>query len=97
MGTPSRTAAVLARFAAFAVICLPALVAAQDVAKEAPPGAPAAWNAITIRHVLTHTSGIPKFTSFPEFRALLRLRSASGVTPARREDARIDTPPSSDL
>ncbi len=25
------------------------------------PGAPAAWNAITVRHLLTHTSGIPDY------------------------------------
>src|SRR6185312_6823892 len=30
---------------------------------EAPP----AWNGITIRHLLTHTSGIPSFTSIPHF------------------------------
>ena len=147
MGTPSRTAAVLARCTAFAVVCLPALVAAQDTArmeelirarvddgtftgavlvargdeiilskgyglanrewsipnspstkfrlgsitkqftaaailkladqgklgiddpvKKHWPAAPAAWDAVTIRHALTHTSGIPNFTSFPEFR-----------------------------
>ena len=30
---------------------------------ESPP----AWNGITIRHLLTHTSGIPSFTSIPQF------------------------------
>jgi len=28
---------------------------------------PAAWQPITVRHLLTHTSGIPNFTSFPDF------------------------------
>ncbi|WP_232831411.1 serine hydrolase [Peristeroidobacter agariperforans] len=29
--------------------------------------APAAWDSVTLEHLLTHTSGIPNFTSFPEF------------------------------
>jgi len=29
--------------------------------------APATWNAITIRHLLTHTSGIPSYTGIPHF------------------------------
>ncbi len=28
---------------------------------------PPAWQAITIKHLLTHTSGIPNYTSFPDF------------------------------
>jgi D-alanyl-D-alanine carboxypeptidase len=30
--------------------------------------APAAWNGITVRHLLTHTSGIPDFTKLGEFK-----------------------------
>ncbi len=30
-------------------------------------GAPITWNAITIRHLLTHTSGIPSYTAIPKF------------------------------
>jgi CubicO group peptidase (beta-lactamase class C family) len=33
------------------------------------PDAPAAWSKITIYNVLTHTSGIPSFTGFPDYRA----------------------------
>jgi CubicO group peptidase (beta-lactamase class C family) len=29
--------------------------------------APTAWEKITIYHLLTHTSGIPNFTSFPDY------------------------------
>src|SRR5262249_53252893 len=39
----------------------------DDPVKKYMPDAPAAWDRITIYNVLTHTSGIPNFTSFPEY------------------------------
>ncbi|MCU1256488.1 MAG: beta-lactamase [Candidatus Angelobacter sp.] len=39
----------------------------EDPVKKYMPDAPAAWDKITIFHVLTHTSGIPSLTSFPDF------------------------------
>jgi CubicO group peptidase (beta-lactamase class C family) len=39
----------------------------EDPVKKYMPDAPTAWDKITIFHVLTHTSGIPSFTSFPDF------------------------------
>lgn len=42
----------------------------EDPVKKYLPDAPAAWNAITIFHLLTHSSGIPNFTSFPEYAKL---------------------------
>ncbi len=39
----------------------------QDLVKKYVPDAPAAWDKITIYHLLTHTSGIPNFTSFPDY------------------------------
>ena len=36
-----------------------------DPVKKYLPDAPAAWDKITIHHVLTHTAGIPSFTAFP--------------------------------
>ena len=34
------------------------------------PDAPAAWDRITIFNLLTHSSGIPNFTAFPEYASL---------------------------
>jgi len=39
----------------------------SDPIKKYLPDAPAAWDKITIFNLLTHTSGIPNFTSFPEY------------------------------
>jgi CubicO group peptidase (beta-lactamase class C family) len=41
-----------------------------DAVKKYLPDAPAAWDKVTIYHVLTHTSGIASFTGFPEYAKL---------------------------
>ena len=41
-----------------------------DPIKKYMPDAPAAWDKITFFHLLTHTSGIPNFTSFPNYPSL---------------------------
>jgi CubicO group peptidase (beta-lactamase class C family) len=42
----------------------------DDPIRNYLPDAPAAWDKITIFHVLTHTAGIPSFTSGPEYAKL---------------------------
>ncbi len=39
----------------------------DDPVSKYVPNAPAAWAKITIYNLLTHTSGIPNFTNFPEY------------------------------
>jgi CubicO group peptidase (beta-lactamase class C family) len=39
----------------------------DDPIKKYVPDAPAAWDAITIFNLLTHSSGIPNFTSLPDY------------------------------
>ena len=39
----------------------------DDPVSKYMPDAPAAWSKITIYNVLTHTSGIPSFTGFPDY------------------------------
>src|SRR5690348_14997391 len=51
----------------------------EDPVKKYMPDAPAAWDKITIFHVLTHTSGIPSFTSFPDYES----REAQAMTPEK--------------
>ncbi len=42
----------------------------SDPIKKYLSDAPAAWDKITIFHVLTHTAGIPNFTNFPDYAKL---------------------------
>lgn len=41
----------------------------EDPVKKYLPDAPEAWDQITIFNLLTHTSGIPNFTEFPDYRS----------------------------
>jgi CubicO group peptidase (beta-lactamase class C family) len=51
----------------------------DDPVKKYMPDAPAAWDKITIFHVLTHTSGIPSFTGFPDYDS----RETQAMTPEK--------------
>jgi CubicO group peptidase (beta-lactamase class C family) len=65
----------------------------NDPVKKYMPDAPAAWDKVTIASVLSHTSGIPSFTSFPDYHA----KEATPTTPAelvaRFRDKPLDFPP----
>jgi CubicO group peptidase (beta-lactamase class C family) len=39
----------------------------EDPVKKHWPDAPPAWDGVTIFHLLTHSSGIPNFTNYPEY------------------------------
>src|ERR1022692_2520892 len=39
----------------------------NDPVKKYMPDAPATWDKVTVYHLLTHTSGIPDFTRFPDY------------------------------
>jgi CubicO group peptidase (beta-lactamase class C family) len=47
---------------------------------------PTRWQQITIHHLLTHTSGMPDFTSFPDFKIIMRSPSSPTETIARFKD-----------
>jgi CubicO group peptidase (beta-lactamase class C family) len=60
----------------------------EDPVKKYIPDAPAAWDKVTIFHVLTHTSGIPSFTSFPDYES----KEAQAMTPQQLVDWFKDKP-----
>ena len=67
--TKFRLGSVTKQFTAASILLLEerGKLSVNDPVKKYMPDAPAAWDKITIFHVLTHTAGIPNFTNFPEF------------------------------
>ena len=58
--------------------------------KKYLPDTPAAWDKVTVFHPLTHTSGIPSFTSFPDYQAAEASPSPAEKTVARFRDKPLD-------
>ncbi len=65
----------------------------DDLVKTHMPDAPAAWDKITIFHLLTHTSGIPSFTGFPDYRELKMFDSPVEKTVATFRDKPLEFEP----
>jgi CubicO group peptidase (beta-lactamase class C family) len=60
----------------------------DDPVKKYMPDAPAAWDKVTIFHLLTHTAGIPSFTGFPDYAT----RQLQAMTPQQLVDWFRDKP-----
>jgi CubicO group peptidase (beta-lactamase class C family) len=65
----------------------------EDPVKKYMPDAPAAWDKITIFNLLTHTSGIPNFTGFPDYRKLEPFSATAEELVARFRDKPLDFQP----
>src|SRR5581483_6185694 len=65
----------------------------NDPVKKYMPDAPAAWDKITIYHLLTHTSGIPNFTSFPDYPKWEPFPATTAESVSRFRDKPLDFQP----
>lgn len=65
----------------------------DDPIKKYVTDAPAAWDKITIFHLLTHTSGIPSFTSFPDYASLQASPTTAENLVSRFRDKPLDFQP----
>lgn len=65
----------------------------NDSVKKYMPDAPAAWDKITIFNLLTHTSGIPSFTSFPDYAKLEPFSATPAELVMRFRDKPLDFEP----
>jgi CubicO group peptidase (beta-lactamase class C family) len=79
--TKFRLGSVTKQFTAASILLLEerGKLKVEDPIKKYLPDAPAAWDKMTIFNVLTHTAGIPNFTSFPEYPKL----EPFAITPER--------------
>jgi CubicO group peptidase (beta-lactamase class C family) len=65
----------------------------DDPVKKYMPDAPAAWDKITIFNVLTHSAGLPNFTSFPEYAKLQAFPNTPEQIVATFKDKPLDFEP----
>ena len=65
----------------------------DDPVRKYMADAPAACDKVTIYHLLTHTSGIPSFTSFPDYAKLEPFATAPAELVARFRDKPLEFAP----
>lgn len=89
--TRFRLGSITKQFTAAAILKLieQGKVSLDDPMKKFYPEAPAAWDAITIRHLLNHTSGIPSYTGLPGF---MQKRARERMTPIEIVNLSKDLP-----
>jgi CubicO group peptidase (beta-lactamase class C family) len=93
--TKFRLGSVTKQFTAASILLLEehGKLSVNDPVQKYMPDAPAAWDRITIFHLLTHTSGIPNFTSFPDYPKLEPFATTAGQLVARFRDKPLDFAP----
>lgn len=86
--TKFRLGSVTKQFTAMAILLLQeqGQLSVQDPVCDYVPDCPEAWQPITVHHLLTHSSGIPNFTDFSDYRETMALESTAEDTLKRFRD-----------
>jgi CubicO group peptidase (beta-lactamase class C family) len=92
--TKFRVGSITKQFTAASILLLEqrGLLKTTDPIKKYFPEAPAAWDPITLHHLLTHTSGIPNFTASPSYATLRVTGTTIDKTIATFKDSPLDFP-----
>jgi CubicO group peptidase (beta-lactamase class C family) len=98
--TPStkfRLGSLTKQFTAVAILLLEqqGKLKLTDPIKSYMGNTPAAWDNISVYHLLTHTSGIPNYTSFPEFPSMTTTHKTPVQQIALFRDKPLDSLPGS--
>ncbi|HET9906166.1 MAG TPA: serine hydrolase domain-containing protein [Anaerolineales bacterium] len=93
--TKFRLASITKEFTAAAILMLQEQhkLNVEDPICRYIPDCPAAWQEITIHHLLSHTSGIPNITDFPDFSAFKATPSPPDQTIERFRNKPLDFEP----
>ena len=93
--TKFRLGSMTKQFTAAAILLLEerGKLSTDDPVKKYMRDAPAAWDKITIYNLLTHTSGIPNFTAFPDYPASEGTRTTPAQLVARFRDKPLEFEP----
>ena len=93
--TKFRLGSVTKQFTAACILLLEerGKLAVSDPVKKYMSDAPPSWDKITIFNLLTHTSGIPNFTGFPDYRKLEPFPATAAELVARFRDKPLDFTP----
>ncbi|HXJ96341.1 MAG TPA: serine hydrolase [Terriglobia bacterium] len=93
--TKYRLGSVTKQFTAASVLLLQerGKLNVQDLVKKYMPEAPAGWDKITIFNLLTHTSGIPNFTDFPDYESFALAPTTPEQLVKRFRDKPLDFQP----
>ena len=93
--TKFRLGSITKQFTAMAILILQeqGKLSVDDLVTKHVDGCPEAWKDVTIHHLLTHTSGIPSFTSLPGYGASMPLSSSPKLTLDRVRDMPLEFTP----
>jgi CubicO group peptidase (beta-lactamase class C family) len=93
--TKYRLGSVTKQFTAVAILILQSQgrLDVQELICLYIPECPPSWQEITIHHLLSHTSGIPNLTEFPDFKTFKATSTTPEQTIARFRDKPLDFQP----
>src|SRR5688572_19591256 len=93
--TKFRIGSVTKQFTAAAILLLEerGKLTLEDRISKHVPDAPAAWQDITVFHLLTHTSGIPSFTGFKDYNTIKLSPSTAEKRVAQMRDHPLEFTP----
>lgn len=93
--TKFRLGSITKQFTATAIMMLAQqgkLAVDDPLGKHLDP-TPGAWSGVTLHHLLCHTSGIPNFTSLPDYAQTIRLATTPAQIIARFKDMPLEFTP----